>query len=109
MLVVIRKKATDDELRRMAEDFDGYLKLVVDIGQSILVGGGRRHLEGEQKLISEGSHQADLWGGGVDLDTREIDYNSIINLRPSQGNPGREILSADVRKKFDAIVKELII
>jgi len=109
MLTVIRNKATHDEIRRMAEDFDGYIKLVVDVRKGILAGGGKRHVEGEQKLLSEGSHQSDLWGGGVDLDTREIDYNSIINLRPAQGNPSREILSADVRKKFEMIVKKILL
>ena len=77
MLLIISKKATKEVVRKIAEDFDGYIKVVVDIKQSILVGGGRRHFEAERKLLDNGSEQQDLWGGGVDLETKEIDYNSI--------------------------------
>ena len=108
MLLVISGKATGDEIKKMAEDFDGYIKVVVDIEKGILAGGGERHFDGGQKLIEEGSRQADLWGGGVDLETKEIDYNSIINLRPHQDNPSRDILSKKIRSKIDKIVKGLL-
>lgn len=108
MIIVVREKATRDEIEKMAEDFDGYIKVVVDIEQEILAGGGERHFDAEQKLLAEGSKQHDLWGGGVDLETKEIDYNSIINLRPRQNNPSRDILSSEIRAKFDIIVKQLL-
>lgn len=109
MLLIIRKKATPEEITKMAQDFDGYIKLVVDVEQEILAGGGERHVEGEQALLKEGSKQENLWGGGWDMETKEIDYNSIINLRPQQNNPSRDILSLDIRKKFDLIVKKLLL
>lgn len=93
----------------MAEDFDGYIKLVVDVEKEILAGGGERHFESEKKLLEEGSNQKDLWGGGLDLETKEIDYNSIINLRPKQDNPSRDILSTEIREKFTKIVKDLLL
>ena len=43
------------------------------------------------------------------METREIDYNSVINLRPNQGNPSRDILSLEIRKKFDNIVSTLLL
>jgi hypothetical protein len=109
MLLVIPKKATKDEIQKMAADFDGYIKVVVDIEKEILAGGGERHFDGEQKLLAEGSKQENLWGGGLDFETKEIDYNSIINLRPNQDNPSRDILSKEVRGKFDRIVKDLLL
>ena len=109
MLLVIKKKATKDELKKMAKDFDGYVKLVVDIERKILASGGERHFDGEQKLLREGSKQENLWGGGLDLETKEIDYNSVINLRPGQKNPSRDILSVEIRNKFDKIVKSLLL
>ena len=108
MLLIISKKATKEELEKMAEDFEGYIKLVVDVEKEILAGGGERHFDEEQKLLQEGSKQVDLWGGGFDLETKETDYNSIINLRPSQDNPSRDILSREIREKFAKIVKELL-
>jgi hypothetical protein len=109
MILIIAKKITKDEIKKVAEDFDGYIKVVVDIKQKILAGGGKRHFEAEQKLLKNGSSQKDLWGGGFDLETKEIDYNSVINLRPSQENPSRDILSSEIRKEFDKIVKDLIL
>ena len=109
MLIVIKKKATKEEIKEMAQDLDGYVKLVVDIERQILTGGGERHVEGEQRLLQDGSEQQDLWGGGLDLETNEIDYNSIINLRPSQNNPSRDILSTTIRKDFDKIAKDLLL
>lgn len=109
MLLIIRRKALPQEIKQMGEDFSGYVKLVVDVEDNILIGGGKRHFEGEQRLLKEGSKQHNLWGGGLDLETKEIDYNSIINLRPSQDNPSRDILSKEIRKKFDKIVKDLLL
>lgn len=109
MLIVIRKKATKEEIGKMAEDLLGFIKVVVDIENKILAGGGQRHVEGEQKLLREGSKQSNLWGGGFDTETKEIDYNSMINLRVSQDNPSRDILSSEIRKIFHEIVKDLLL
>lgn len=109
MLLLINKKATSEEIKKMAEDFGGYIKVVIDVEQKILAAGGERHFEGEQKLLEQGSRQENLWGGGLDLQTKEIDYNSVINLRPRQNNPSRDLLSQEIRKKFDEIVKKLLL
>lgn len=108
MIILIKKKATNEEIKKMSEDFDGYIKIVCDIDKQILAGGGKRHADAEQLLLSQGSNQKYLWGGGIDWETKEIDYNSIINLRPNQHNPSRDILSQEVRKQFDVIVKKLL-
>ena len=107
--MIIRKKATKAEIGKLAKHFKGYIKVVVDIERKILAGGGDRHADDEGALLEDGSKQADLWGGGLDLQTKEIDYNSVINLRPNQNNPSRDIMSQDVREKFDNIVKKLLL
>lgn len=109
MILIITKKATKEELEKMAEDLDGYIKVVVDIKREILTGGGKKHVDGEQILIKQGSHQDDLWGGGFDLETEEIDYNSMINIRPSQSNLSRDIMSKDTRDIFDTIIEKLLL
>ncbi|OGY26276.1 MAG: hypothetical protein A2Z24_02040 [Candidatus Woykebacteria bacterium RBG_16_44_10] len=109
MLLVMKKKVASAQLKQMAEDYDGYIKLVVDLEREILAGGGEKHVDGEQALLADGSKQKHLWGGGIDLETKEMDYNSIINLRPNQANPSRDILSVESRKKFDKIVKKLLL
>lgn len=82
---------------------------MVDVRREILAGGGERYFKGEQKLLEVGSKQENLWGGGIDLESGEIDYNSVINLRPQQDNPSRDILSKKIRQRFDQIVKKLLL
>lgn len=108
MILIIDKKATVDQIKKMAKDFDGYIKVVVDVDRGILAGGGERHFDAEQILLDDGSNQKDLWGGGLDLETKEIDYNSMINLRPGE-NASREILAKEIREELDKIVRDLLL
>jgi hypothetical protein len=109
MVLIIRKKATKEELEDISSHFEGYTKVVVDLEREILVAGAERHVDEEQLLLENGSKQKVLWGGGVDLETREIDYNSMINLRPGQDNPSRDILDKKIRARFDSVVKKLLL
>ena len=108
MILILLKKATDEEVKKVAQDLDGYIKFVVNIKQEILAAGGKLHSVGEKLLLGQGSRQEDLWGGGLDLETDEIDFDSMINLRPGQGNPSREVLSAEIRKKIEGIVRRIL-
>jgi hypothetical protein len=109
MNVIVKKRVTKEQLHKLGRQFDGYIKIVVDVEKGILAGGADRHFEEEKILLANGSKQADLWGGGFDIKTKETDYNSIINLRPNQENPGRDILSLEIRKKFDEVVRKLFL
>jgi len=106
--MIIKKKASSIDLEKLAKHFDGYIKVVVDIQREILAGGSDRHFDDEQVLLNDGSNQEDLWGGGYDTKTQEVDYNSVINLRPNQANPSRDILSLEIREKFDKIINKLL-
>lgn len=108
MLVIIRKKATAREIEQLASGIEGYIKVVVDIGRKIAAGGGFKHVDGEQMLLQDGSKQANLWGGGIDLLTKDIDFDSIINVRPSQ-NESREVLDPQIRKEVERIIRELLL
>lgn len=106
--MIIKKKASKEQIEEMAQHFAGYIKIVVDVEKGILSGGGDRHSDEEKALLEDGSRQKNLWGGGLDVKTNELDYNSVINLRPNQDNPSRDILSKEIRQKFDKIVKTLL-
>jgi len=93
----------------MGKHFEGYIKVVVDVERGILAGGMDRHADEKKELLNNGSLQRNLWGGGLDLETKEIDYNSIINLRPNQDNPSRDIMSKEIRAEFGRIVKKLLL
>ena len=107
-MIILTSKATRDQLIDICECFKGYVKVVVDIEKEILCAGADRHVDEEQELLKTESRQSNLWGGGLDLETGEIDYNSMINLRPNQDNPSRDILLKEIREKFDEIVNKIL-
>lgn len=109
VLLLIVSKISGETIKKAAEDLNGYIKFVVDTEKEILTAGGQRHYEGEQLLLKDGSKQSNLWGGGLDLKTGEIDFDSIINLRPNENNPSREVLDQSIRKKVERIVRKLLI
>ncbi len=108
MLLIIRQKANKEILKKVAEDLNGYVKVVVDIRRKILSAGGELHVDGEKLLLEDGSKQADLWGGGIDFETGEIDFDSMINLRPGQDNKSREVLDLNIRKQMEIIIHNLL-
>lgn len=108
-MLILKNKASKADIEKTAEHFKGYIKVVVDIERKILCAGADKHVDEEQILLADGSKQDNLWGGGIDIETYEIDYNSMINLRPNQDNPSRDILSQEIRAKFDEIVTKIFI
>lgn len=109
MLLLITQHATKEEIESASKDLQGYIKVVIDIGKEILTAGGMKHVEGERLLLQHGSKQDNLWGGGLDLETGEIDYDSMINIRPSQGNTSRQVMDEITRKRMDEILKKLLL
>lgn len=107
MIIIIRSKADDQTLKKVSENFSGYIKVVVDIRRQILAAGGEKHVDAEQLLLKDGSRQEDLWGGGLDLETKEMDFDSMINLRPAQ-NASREILDQKIRESAATITRSLL-
>ena len=107
MLLIIRSKVDPETLKKVAEDLKGYIKVVVDVKRKILAAGGDKHADGEQLLLEDGSRQEDLWGAGLDLETGDMDFDSLINLRPTQ-NRSREILDEEIRKKVEAVIESLL-
>ncbi len=108
MLLIIRERASEEILSSIAEDLKGYIKVVVDVQRKILSAGGKMHVEGERLLLEDGSKQLDVWGGGLDLETVEVDFDSVINLRPGQNNASREVLDVGIRKQMEAIIRALV-
>ena len=96
---------TKEEVDKLREQFDTYIKTVIDVERKICSAGCDRHFESEVLLLEQGSKQASLWGGGIDVSTSVIDYNSFINVRPVDNNPSNEILLPEVRKRFDGLMK----
>ena len=91
--------------------FGDMIKAVVDCRRRVMVVGGELQADEEQWLLDDGSRQADLWGINLyPADTSEdwIEFDSMTNVRPAQGNPSRGVESTKVRDLIRAIIKELI-
>lgn len=87
-------------------------KAVVDSKKEIIALDGELHADLEASLIETGSKQEDLWGINLYLEKpskERIEYTALINIRPSQDNPGMEVESAKIRKRIERIVNKLII
>lgn len=105
MIITKSSPFTNEEIQKLREKFDTYIKTVIDINKKICSAGADRHFESEKILLDQDSHQSELWGGGIDLETKEIDGNSFINLRPSDKNLSNEIQDASIREKFEELTK----
>lgn len=100
MIITKREPFTLREIEQLAEQFEVYIKTIIDIDKKICCAGMDRHFEGEQLLLQQGSQQSTIWGGGIDLETKEIDYNSFIKIRPRDNNTKNEIQSEDIKRKY---------
>lgn len=103
-----------DELRTMAEGrFGDLVKAVVDVRTRKLVVDAELHADQEAFLLEQGSRQEDLWGinlyPGLDrADPDFVEFDSMINLRPSQANLSRGVEDADIQERIRAIVGEWV-
>jgi len=105
MIITKSEPFTAQEILQLQAEFKVYIKTVIDIEKKICSAGMNRHFEGEQILLQQGSKQTNLWGGGIDLETNEIDFNSFINIRPRDNNTKNEIQSEEIRKKYKKLTE----
>jgi hypothetical protein len=91
--------------------YGSFVKAVVDVERVIMIAGMTMHSDGEEVLLESGSKQSNLWG--INLYLQEsgedwIEYDSVINLRPSQGNNSRGVDEAAIRQKIREVVDHLV-
>jgi hypothetical protein len=105
MIITKNKPYTKEEIAGLKDLFDVYIKTVIDINRRVCSAGCDRHFESERILLEQGSKQSDVWGGGIDLETKIIDGNSFINIRPVDNNTSNEIQDSEKRKIFENLTK----
>ena len=105
MIITKSQPYTKEEIAKLSEQFDVYIKTVIEITKKVCSAGCDRHFESEKILIDDGSKQSNIWGGGVDLETKVIDVNSFINVRPTDNNTSNEIQDARIRNEFETLTK----
>ena len=109
---IITEKISKQELLKSVEDeYGDIIKAVVDIEKEIIAVGGELHADGESLLLDHGSVQTNLWGINIHLNNAPqelVEFDSMINIRPRQGNRYRYIESKEMRDKIADIVNKLI-
>jgi hypothetical protein len=111
---IIKNPIGIEELKRIAsEEFGEVVKAVVDTKQEIMAVGGELHADEEVLLTEkEGSRREDAWGINIypkKLESEWIEFDSMINLKPSFGNRSRDVENQKIKEKIRSIVKKLII
>ncbi len=102
-----------DELEEMAENMYGELvKAVVDVEKRTMVVDAGLHVDEEQLLLESGSRQSDLWGINLYPDSFGdedfVEFDSMINIRPAQGNRSRSVEDESTRNLIVEIVEEIV-
>ncbi|MFH1858752.1 MAG: DUF5674 family protein [Patescibacteria group bacterium] len=110
---IIKNTISKKEIADMAKkQFGDLIKVVVDIEQEIIAIGAELHADGEVILMEkEGSKREHTWG--INLypaikDEEWIEFDSLINLKPSCGNRSRGVENPQIQKKIKDIIKKLV-
>jgi len=110
---IVREHVSLEHVRALAESLFGDLvKVVVDIDRGIMAIAGELHADEEAVLLDDGSNQTSLWG--INLYPAEhgqpgwIEFDSMINVRPRQGNRTRSVDDPETCLRIRAIVDRLV-
>ncbi|PIR04922.1 MAG: hypothetical protein COV57_01950 [Candidatus Liptonbacteria bacterium CG11_big_fil_rev_8_21_14_0_20_35_14] len=94
------------------EFYKDMVKGVVDIEREVMALGGEWHMDSNQVLIKDGSKQYNVWGFNIYLNRKgkdRVEYTSLINIRPVDGNRSMEVKSFIICDKMYNIINKLII
>lgn len=111
-MIIVKEIIKKSDLAEIAKERYGDLvKAVVDVDRKIMAIGGELHSDEEGLLLDDGSLQKDLWGINLYPDKSGdefIEYDSIINIRPSHGNRSRDVLDPEIKQKIIAVIALLV-
>ncbi len=112
-MIIVQKKLTVQEIRELASHvFGDMVKGVVDVEREIIALDAELHADLEALLLHSGSRQDNLWGFNLYPDLIGEDFvelDSLINIRPSQGNRSRRIEADGVRARILDIISKWIV
>ena len=109
---IVREPITIAEVHELARrGFGDMVKASVDVGRGVMAIGGELHSDEEALLLDDGGRQSDIWG--IDLypdesDDAWIEFDSMINVRPAQGNRSRGVDDETTRREIRRIVESLV-
>jgi hypothetical protein len=107
MIVILHSFPTKEQIQQAAEHYPDFIKVTIDVVQKKIAIGGEYHFDAEQILLSEGSKQDNIWGGSLDLITKQLDTYAMINVRAGI-NPHQDIQDLSLKKLFLSIAYETL-
>ncbi len=111
-MILVDRKISLEELKVMSEKmFDDLVKAVVDTDKGIMVVDAIMHADIESYMLEKGSDQKDLWGINIHPTIEGddwVEFDSLINLRPSWGNRSRGVDNQAIQKRIIDIVTKLV-
>ena len=100
-----------DVIAIAAQRFGDMTKATVDVGRGVMAIGGELHSDEEALLLADGAVQADVWGINIypaELGDAWIEFDSMINVRPSSNNRSRGVDDPALRERIRQVVDSLI-
>ena len=107
MIHLLNERAIPEQVAEMEEALGSYIKLAVDVERKTVAGGGVLHADCEAVLLADGSMQENVWGADWIPYSKEVTFESLINIRSRQNNFSMEIEDEDLRSKIRSIVTEI--
>lgn len=108
MIYLLKELATPAQIQEMLQEYDGMIKIVVDLRRRVLSGGGEMHADCESVLLDDGSEQDDLWGANWYPYEQRIEFESLINIRPRLGNRNILIQDENLRRQVESVTREIL-
>ena len=106
---ILDNKIKRSDLQNSHFVMDGEMvKGVVDIEKGLLAIDAELHADLEKLLLENDSDQFDLWGINLYFEGDLVEFDSMINIRPAQGNRSRNVENEDTQKKILEIVNNWI-
>lgn len=109
---IVKDTLSLQELKEMAAGgFGNLVKAVVDVDRALIAVDAELHSDLEALLIENGSIQQSLWGINLYPEMKGdefIEFDSMINMRPSLSNRSRGVDDEVTRKKIAKVVAERI-
>ena len=111
-MLILTQPISKAELGRLAErGFGDMVKGVADVERGILALDADLHADLESLLLEQGAQQSSLWGINLypELDDEDfLEFDSLINIRPAQGNKSRGVDSEEIQNRIKELVAKWI-
>lgn len=111
-MTILTQPITKSELCELAKAYFGdMVKGVADVDKGLVALDAELHSDLEAMLLSQGSEQNSLWGFNLypELEDEDfLEFDSLINIRPAQGNRSRGVEDEHIQQKMKDLMAKWI-